>query len=94
MALLVPLSQRTVDMRDGVSVTITKVKLISTSDTIVVPLPASTTNDLSCGRVMPAGSATASVTQPGTKTITIVGTAGDIVYVTSLHKSANSQVES
>lgn len=94
MALLVPLAQRSVDMRDGVMLYITKVKLLSASDTITVPLPASTVTTASAGRVLPAGSSACTVAQVNSKTVTLTGTAGDIVYVTTLHKSGNSQVES
>lgn len=92
MSLLVPLLQRTSDNRDGTQVVITKVKLITTSDTLTVPTPASSTGSASVGRVLPAGSSACTATQSG-NTVTLVGTAGDIVYVTTLHNFINSGAE-
>jgi hypothetical protein len=92
MALLVPLAQRMLDLRDGTLLVVTKVKLITTSDTLTVPLPHSTTASASAGRVLPAGSSATTVTQTN-QTVTITGTVGDIVYVTTLHQSGNSRPE-
>lgn len=89
MAALVPLSQRSLDMRDGTCVVVTKVKLESTSDTITVSMPHSTVTAASCSRLLPAGSSACTSTQANAKTVTLVGTAGDIVYVTTLHPSKN-----
>lgn len=89
MALLVPLSQHSLDLRDGQTVVITKVKLVSTSDTVTVSMPSHTTTSAACGRLLPAGSAACTSSQPNSKTVTLVGTAGDIVYVTTLHPSKN-----
>jgi hypothetical protein len=92
MALLVPLAQRYTDMRDGTLLVVTKVKLITTSDTLTVPLPHNTTTTASVGRCLPAASGACTVTQ-SSQTVTLSGTAGDIVYVTTLHQSGNSRPE-
>ena len=92
MAALVPLSQRWLDMRDGTQVCVTKVKLLSASDTITVPGPASSTASASVGRLLPNGSSACTATQ-SSNTVTLVGTAGDIVYVSTLHRNVNSGAE-
>ena len=92
MALLVPLLQRYTDLRDGTLLIVTKVKLLTTSDTLTVPLPHSTTTSASAGRVLPNPSGACTVTQSN-QTVTLSGTAGDIVYVTTLHKSGNALPE-
>ena len=93
MALLVPLLQRYTDLRDGTLLIVTKVKLLSGSDTITVPLPHSTVTTASSGRVLPSGSSACTVTQANSQTVTLAGTAGDIVYVTTLHRSGNALPE-
>lgn len=92
MALLVPLAQRHVDMRDGTLVVVTKVKLLTTSDTVTVPLPHSTTGSASVGRLLPNPSSACTATQSN-QTVTLSGTAGDIVYFATLHLSGNSRPE-
>ena len=94
MALLVPLEQRFLDLRDGTTLCVTRVKLVSTSDTITVPEPAHQTTTAAVGRVLARSAAAASVAQTGgTNTVTITGTAGNEVVVCTLHFTGNSLTE-
>jgi len=71
---------------------VTRCKLLTTGDTLTVPGPASSTASASVGRVLNAGFAAATVTQSG-NTVTITGTAGQEVFVITLHPSVNSGAE-
>lgn len=93
MALLVPLLQRYTDLRDGTLLIVTKVKLLSASDTVTVPLPHNTITSASVGRCLPAATLNACTATQSSQTVTLSGTAGDIVYVTTLHQSGNSRPE-
>lgn len=94
MALLVPLAQTFYDIPGlpGFRLGLTRVKLVTTSDTVTVPTPASSTASASAGRVLQAGQAAATVTQSG-NTVTIAGTAGNEVMVVTLHPNVNSGAE-
>ncbi len=92
MAALVPTLQQFLDLRDGTILGITKVKLLTTSDTLTVPGPANTTANASAAGVRNAGEATATVTQSG-NTVTIAGTAGQTLTVVTLHRFVNSGAE-
>lgn len=92
MAALTPDKQTWVDLRDGTQVCITKVTLVSTSDTITVPGPANTTASASCAGLRDAGQSSATVTQ-SSNTVTIAGTAGQKLTVVTLHRNVNSGAE-
>lgn len=85
MAALVPDFQRFDDLRDGSTIGVTKVTLVSASDTITVPKLANTTNSASSAQIRGANEAAATVTDDGTNTVTIVGTAGEKATVVTHH---------
>lgn len=92
MAALVPLYQEFFDIANGLSVGVTKVKLVSTSDTITVPNPAHSTASAAVGRLL-QGSAAACTASQTNNTVTLVGTAGNEVFVVTLHNRTNSAPE-
>lgn len=94
MALLVPTLQHFFDIPGlpGFTLGLTRVTLGSTSDTVTVPSPASTTTSASVGRLLQAGAAACTATQSG-NTVTLSGTAGQEVFVVTLHPRVNSQAE-
>jgi len=92
MALLVPTLQQFLDLRDGTTLGITKVKLLSASDTLTVPKPANTTANASVSVVRNAGEAAVTATQSA-QTVTLVGTAGQTITVVTLHQFVNSGAE-
>lgn len=94
MALLNPTLQHFYDIPGlpGFVLGITRVKLVSASDTLTVPAPASSTASASVGRVLQNGASAATVTQSG-NTVTISGTAGQEVFVVTLHGNINSGAE-
>ena len=92
MALLVPDLQQFLDMRDGTIVGITKVTLLSASDTLTVPKPANTTASASVAVLRDAGQASCTVSQSA-QTVTLTGTAGQKITVVTLHRSVNSGAE-
>ncbi len=92
MAALVPTLQQFLDLRDGTILGITKVKLLTTSDTLTVPKPANTTANASVAVVRNAGEASCTATQ-SSNTVTLVGTAGQTITVVTLHQFVNSGAE-
>ena len=92
MAALVPLYQEFFDIANGLSVGVTKVKLVSASDTVTVPSPAHATASAAVGRLLQGSNAAATISQSG-NTVTIVGTAGNEVFVCTLHNRVNSGPE-
>lgn len=94
MAALVPNSQAFVDVpgMPGLRLGITRVTLLSASDTLTVPDPASTTASASCAGVRNAGEAACTVTQSD-NTVTLAGTAGQTLTVVTLHVSGNNMDE-
>jgi hypothetical protein len=92
MALLVPVFQHFHDLPGGGILGVTKVKLLSTSDTLTVPLPSHQTATASVGRVLQGSAAACSVTQSA-QTVTLVGTAGNEVIVCTVHNRTNSNPE-
>jgi hypothetical protein len=95
MALLIPTLQHFYDIPGlpGSVIGVSRVKLLTSSDTLTVPAPASSTASASVGRVLQAGQAAATVTQSG-NTVTISGTAGNEVFVVTLHQALNFDAES
>lgn len=85
MAALVPTFQKFIDLPDGRVLGVTKVKLVSTSDTITVPKPASTSANVSAAGLRGPDDAACTVTQSG-NTVTLAGTAGQEITVTTLHR--------
>lgn len=88
MAALIPLHQNFDDRRNGDVVGYTRVKLVSTSDTVTVPKLANTTASASSAQVRRANDAAVTVTDDGANTVTIVGTVGDEVSIVTLHGPA------
>ena len=86
---LIPNFQRFDDLRDGTTICVTKVTLVSASDTITVPTLANTTASASSAQVRAAGEVAATVTDDGANTVTIVGVAGDKATIATLHGPAN-----
>lgn len=95
MALLVPTNQHFFDIPGlpGFTLGITRCLLQTASDTLTVPKPASSTSSASVGRVLQNGAAACTVTQSG-NTVTMSGTAGQEVFVVTLHGNINSGAES
>ena len=85
MAALIPDFQRFDDLRDGTTLAVTKVTLVSASDTITVPTLANTTSNASSAQIRGANEAAATVTDDGANTVTLVGTVGNKVTVVTLH---------
>ena len=93
MAALIPEKQQFLDLRDGTTMSITTVKLVSTSDTITLPVfaDADTSNSASCRQLYKTASdATITLTtSTGADNVTIVGVAGNRCTIAGLHKSGN-----
>lgn len=99
MATILPKLQQFVDMRNGTTVGIHFVTLVSTSDTITVPkLAQRVTDDVSSGTLRRADAFTATVTDnastadstaSGGNTVTIVGTVGQEVMIITVHNSGS-----
>lgn len=85
MAALLPSLQHYEDQRDGTTIGIHKVKLVSASDTLVVAQLANTTASASSAQIRGANEAAATVTDDGDDTLTIVGTAGNTVTICTNH---------
>jgi hypothetical protein len=92
MALLVPVWQQFHDLPGGGVLGVTKVKLVTTSDTLTVPLPSHQTASASVGRVL-QGSASACTATQSAQTVTLTGTAGQEVIVCTVHNRSNSNPE-
>lgn len=93
MAAVVPTFQKFVDLPDGSQLSITKVRLVSASDTFTAPVGANSTANASIAGVRPAGQASCTVTQ-SSFTVTCAGTAGNDIIVVNLHPNkVNSQAE-
>ncbi len=94
MATLIPESQRFVDVpgRPDLRLGITRVKLISTSDTFTVPDPAHSTASASCAALRAGSEAACTVTQ-SSNTVTCAGTAGETITVVTLHIAGNNMAE-
>lgn len=88
MAALIPDFQRFDDLRDGTTLCVTKVTLVSASDTITVPTLANTNSNASSAQLRAAGEVAATVTDDGANTVTIVGVAGDKATIATLHGPA------
>lgn len=91
MATLVPVLQTSLDLRDGTQVFITKLKLLSTSDTFTVPDLAVATSGLSVKQVkMASGETTLTVTNSGNTVTLAGGTSGELVTIVSSTRQINS----
>lgn len=84
MAAIKPFQQKFEDMR-GFTIGISKVKLLSASDTLTVPTLANSNANASSAQVRGANEAAATVTDDGANTVTIVGTVGEEVTVVTQH---------
>lgn len=94
MATLKPYLQQFVDMRDGSIIGIHKLKLLSASDTFTVPNLANTTSSASSDQVRDAGEGAVTVSDNGTRTITLTGgTAGNTCTIVSHHRFVNNGLE-
>lgn len=93
MAAVQPILQRFEDLRDGSIIGISKVKLVSTSDTVTVPTLANTTANASSKQIRNANEAAVTVTDDGANTVTIVGVAGDVVTLVTHHRFINYRAE-
>ena len=93
MATIKPYLQQFLDLRDGSTIGVHKLRLLSTSDTFTVPKLANTTASASADQVRDAGEAAVTVTDDGANTITLVGVAADTVTVVTHHRHINSGAE-
>ncbi len=93
MAALKPDLEQYLDLRNGTVLGLHKVTLLTTSDTVTVPKLANTSASASSKQVRDANEASATVTDDGANTITIVGTVGNTVNIASLHRFVNSGAE-
>lgn len=84
MAAIKAFQQQFVDLR-GAVIGISRVKLVSTSDTLTVPKLANSTNSASSAQVQGANEVAATVTDDAANTVTIVGAIGDEVTVITHH---------
>lgn len=83
------------DLRDGTAAVITRVKLLSASDTITVPALAVSTSGLSVKQVKVAsGEPTLTVTNSGDTVTLAGGVAGDTATIVSTTRQLNSDVRS
>lgn len=89
MAAVRPNLQQIFDLRNGTQLILSKITLLTASDTVTVPKLANTTASASSRQVRDAGEAAATVTDDGANTITVVGTAGNTVNLVSLHRNVN-----
>jgi hypothetical protein len=85
MAAVLPFFQRFHDEKIGLNVGVSKVKLVSTSDTITVPTLANTNSNASSAQVRIANEPAVTVTDDGANTVTIVGSIGDEVTIVTAH---------
>lgn len=85
MAAILPDFQTQLDTKQGFIIVISRVTLVSTSDTITVPSLANTNASASSAQLRGANDNAATVTDDGANTITIAGTVGDEVTVVSKH---------
>ena len=92
MATLLPVQQTFLDLRTGTQVFITKVKLLSASDTVTLPLPSNTTNGASVSQVRDTGEAGVTLSHAATTGVVTItaGTVGQTVTLCSLHPHINS----
>lgn len=94
MATLKPYLQHQVDLRDGSIIVISKLKLLTSSDTFTVPKLANTTASASSDQIRNAGEAAVTVTDDGANTITMAGgVAGNTCTIVSHHRFVNSGAE-
>ena len=95
MATAIVLRQDFLDLRDGTAAVITKVKLLSASDTVTVPDLAVSTSGLSVKQVkMASGEPTLTVTNSGNTVTLADGAAGDQATIVSTTRQLNSDVRS
>ena len=90
MAAVLPVQQQFVDLKNGTTVGIHVVNLVSASDTITVPKLAQTaTDDVSAATLRRADANTATITDDAnsgsSNTVTCVGTAGQQILVVTVH---------
>lgn len=92
MAAIIPDFQAQLDLRDGKTLLVTKLTLVSTSDTFTIPNTADSTNGNSVAQVLDVGDTSVTVTQ-SSNTVTLAGKAGDKVTIVSLHPIVHSFLE-
>ena len=95
MAVILPISQEQFDLSDrarGVVVIVSRVKLVSTSDTFRLPVLAEANASASVKQLERNGDPTVTVTASDAdsdgnfNTVTVVGSVGDDVLVVSVHQ--------
>lgn len=89
MASIAPSLQTYVDLRNGTTIGIHIVDLVSSSDTITVARLANTTSNASSAQLRANGENSVTVTDDGSSTVTIVGTAGERATIVTVHGSAS-----
>ena len=97
MAALVPIYQKSFDVYGGRKVTVTQVKIASTSDTFTLESGVTTSNSVSTKQLRKRNETqvTAVVHVNSTGVVTLSSAAsqiGNIVTVVSLHEAKNSSV--
>lgn len=96
MALIAPTGQSFNDVKQlgaDVVIGVSNVTLVSASDTVTVPRLANGTANASSAQVRDAGEAAVTVTDDGSFTVTLVGTAGQKVTLITLHRNINLGLE-
>jgi len=89
MALLTPKAQQFFDLHDkslGVVIGVHTIKLVSASDTFVVPALADTTSGVSVKQLERANDPTVTVTSSGFTVAVTGGAFGDEVLIASVHQ--------
>lgn len=95
MAALTPTLQVFTDLRDGTHVVLTKVRILSASDTVTVPDLAVSTSGLSVKQIKSfSGEPTLTVTNSANVVTLAGGTAGDTATIASMTRQLNSDVRS
>lgn len=68
-----------------------KVTLVSTQDSLTVPVLAVNSNNASSAQVRRVGDASVTVTDDGANTVTIVGSPGDEALIVTVHPIRSSE---
>lgn len=93
MATLVPTLQQILDLRDGTCAVISKLRILTASDTFTAPDLAVSTSGLSVKQVKSfSGEPTLTVTNSGNVVTLAGGSAGDLVTIMSMTRQINSDV--
>ena len=87
MAAILPLFQKSLELPNAMTIIVSRVRLVSNSDTLTLPLPADGVNN-SRSTVQPRGTQDAALTithNAGSGTVTVAGTKGDEGTLVSMH---------